>query len=133
MQEKTFLQNIKFKIPVFLVSAVIIWIGAGKVGFPIWWQIEFVAFAFVGLLFFILLDLPAMKPEKSQKHSVFRLICTYTTISVLLIVMTAQLPQFDPELELEKLNRPPVKLEGLAGPEVIAAGREVFEIGRAHV
>lgn len=127
MQEKTFLQNIMFKIPVFLILAAIIWIAAGKAGFPIWWQMEFVAFAFVGLIFFILLDLPAMKPEKSQKHSVFRLICTYAMISVLLITITAQLPQFNPEVELEKLNRPPVKLSGLAGPEVIAAGREVFE------
>jgi len=28
--------------------------------------------------------------------------------------------------EIEKLERPPLKLSGLAGPEVIAAGREVF-------
>ncbi|MEC9423300.1 MAG: c-type cytochrome, partial [Nitrospinota bacterium] len=47
--------------------------------------------------------------------------------SGIFITVTAQLPQFDPEFELAKLNRPPVKLSGLAGPEVIAAGREIFE------
>ncbi|KMP12459.1 cytochrome C [Candidatus Nitromaritima sp. SCGC AAA799-C22] len=127
LTEKTFGQNIKFKLPVLLIIAGIIWFAAGKSGFPVWWQIEFVAFAFVGLAFFILLDTRALKPEKATFNWVFRLLTTYALASGLFITITAQLPQFDPQVEVEKLNRPPVKLSGLAGPEVIAAGREVFE------
>ncbi|MDA0691151.1 MAG: c-type cytochrome [Nitrospinae bacterium] len=126
-KEKTFFQNLKFKIPVITIIAVIIWVVSGQFGFPIWWQIEFVAFALVGLTYFVLLDLRAMKPEKGQVQTTIRLIGTYALPSILFIVITAQLPQFDPQFELDKLNKPPVKLSGLAGPEVIAAGREVFE------
>ncbi|NIP99798.1 MAG: cytochrome C, partial [Nitrospinaceae bacterium] len=63
--EKSFFQNIKFKIPVVLVLSVIIWYAAGAFGFPIWWQIEFVTFALVGMFFFIILDLRPMQPETS--------------------------------------------------------------------
>lgn len=127
LQEKTFFQNVKFKIPIAAVVGAVIWAVAGKAGFPIWWQIEFVSFACVGLFFFILLDWRTWTPEKSAMAWVRRLIGTYALASVLFIVITAQLPQFDPQIEVDKLNKPPVKLSGLAGPEVIAAGREVFE------
>lgn len=127
IKEKTFWQNIKFKFPVFIVLSGIIWVVAGKFNFPIWWQIEFVAFAFVGLVIFIILDLPAMAPEKGAVQTTVRLLGAYAVPSIIFITVTAQLPQFDPMYELEKLNRPPIKLEGMAGPEVIAAGREIFE------
>ena len=127
LTEKTFGQNIKLKLPIVLILAGILWFLGGKFGFPIWWQIEFVAFAVVALAFFMLLDAKTLKPEKSTFSWVFRLLTTYALASGLFIVITAQLPQFDPQVEVDKLNRPPVKLSGLAGPEVIAAGREVFE------
>ena len=50
-KEKTFFQNLKIKIPVILVLGVIIWFVAGSLGFPFWWQLQFVAFALVGLTF----------------------------------------------------------------------------------
>ena len=124
--EISFSRNIGFKLPIILVIASAIWVVAGKMGFPIWWQIEFVAFSFVGLFYFVILDTKPLKPEKSQLSSTFRLITTYALASGLFITITAQLPQFDPQFEIEKLERPPIKLSGLAGPEVIAAGREVF-------
>ena len=127
LKEKTFVQNIRFKLPIWAVLAITVWTVAGKFGFPIWWQIEFVSFTFVGLVFFVLLDIPALKAEKGHARSIFRLICTYGFASALFITVTQQLPQFNPEVELEKLNKPPVKLSGLAGPEVVAAGRQVFE------
>ena len=124
--EITFGKSIRIKLPIILILAGIIWVFAGKLGFPIWWQIEFVAFAFVGLVYFLILDSRSLKPEKSQWSSTFRLLTTYALASGLFITITAQLPQFNPQHEIEKLDRPPVKLSGLAGPEVIAAGREVF-------
>lgn len=127
LEEKTLFQNIRFKVPVIIVIAVILWVLAGKFNFPIWWQIEFVTFALVGFFFFTLLDWKTLKQEKSSFDWVIRILTTYALASAIFIVVTAQLPQFDPEIELAKLNRPPIKLEGLAGPEVIAAGREVFE------
>ena len=127
LEEKTLFQNIRFKVPVIIVIAVILWVLAGKFNFPIWWQIEFVTFALVGFFFFTLLDWKTLKQEKSSFDWVIRILTTYALASAIFIVVTAQLPQFDPEIELAKLNRPPIKLEGLAGPEVVAAGREVFE------
>lgn len=129
-KEKTFLQNLKIKIPVSIILGIIIWFVAGSLGFPVWWQIQFVAFALVGLSFFILLDLKKMKPEKGQGQAIIRLMGTYALASVIFITVSAELPQFDPQFELEKLNKPPMKLTGLAGPEVIAAGREVFEANK---
>ena len=126
-KERTLIRSVLTKLPVTLILAAVVWYLAGKAGFPIWWQIEFVAFVFVGLLFFVLLDLRALSPEKDQSQASARLLMTYLIASGLFITITAQLPQFDPQYELEKLNRPPVKLSGLAGPEVIKAGREVFE------
>ena len=127
LEEKTFIQNIRFKVPIIIVLAVILWVLAGKFNFPVWWQIEFVTFAFVGFFFFTLLDWKTLKLEKSNFDWVIRILATYALASGIFIGVTAYLPQFDPEIELAKLNRPPIKLEGLAGPEVIAAGREVFE------
>ena len=126
-QEKTVFQNIRFKIPLIMVLAGILWVLAGKFNFPVWWQIEFVTFALVGFFFFTLLDWKTLKQEKSNFDWVIRILATYALASTIFIVVTAQLPQFDPEIELAKLNKPPVVLAGLAGPEVIAAGREVFE------
>ena len=125
--EKTLFQNIRFKLPVIIVLSGIIWMLAGKFNFPVWWQIEFVSFAFVGFFFFTLLDWKTLRQETSHWGWIARLLATYALASSIFIIVTAQLPQFDPEIELAKLNKPPVKLSGLAGPEVIAAGREVFE------
>ena len=125
--EKNFLQNVRFKIPFIAILGAIIWVVAGKFNFPVWWQIEFVSFAMVGFAFFTLLDWKNLSVEKKNSTWIRRLIATYALASGIFITVTAQLPQFDPEFELAKLNRPPVKLSGLAGPEVIAAGREVFE------
>ena len=127
LEEKTFIQNIRFKVPIIIVLAVILWVLAGKFNFPVWWQIEFVSFALVGFFFFALLDWKTLKLEKSNFDWVIRILATYALASGIFIGVTAYLPQFDPEIELAKLNRPPIKLEGLAGPEVIAAGRDVFE------
>ena len=126
-QEKTTFQNIRFKLPVILILGLIIWVVAGKFNFPVWWQIEFVSFTLVGFAFFTLLDWKTLRVEKKTSTWVMRLLATYALASGIFITVTAQLPQFDPEFELAKLNKPPVKLSGLAGPEVIAAGREVFE------
>ena len=126
-QEKTTFQNIRFKLPVILILGAIIWVVAGKFNFPVWWQIEFVSFTLVGFAFFTLLDWKTLNVEKKTSTWVMRLLATYALASGIFITVTAQLPQFDPEFELAKLNKPPVKLSGLAGPEVIAAGREIFE------
>lgn len=126
-QEKGIFKNVMMKLPVVIVLSVIVWFTAGHFGFPIWWQVEFVAFTFVGLVFFVVLDLKTMQPEKGAARINMRLLGTYGLASVLFITITAQLPQFDPQVEIAKLEKPPVKLSGLAGPEVIAAGRRVFE------
>ena len=56
-KEKGFFKNVIAKIPMVAVIAVALWFGAGHFGFPIWWQIEFVAFSVIGMIIFIILDL----------------------------------------------------------------------------
>ena len=106
VQEKTFFQNVRFKIPVVIVIAGIIWVVAGKFNFPIWWQIEFVSFALVGFFFFTLLDWKTLSLEKSSFDWIKRLLATYALASGIFIGVTAQLPQFDPEyaLPMAKIN-----------------------------
>jgi len=125
-KEKTFWQNIRFKLPVMIILAIIIWFAAGKVGFPVWWQIEFVAFALVGFIIFVILDLRKLKPESGARQTTFRLLMAYALPSTIFIVVTAQLPQFNPAEEIKKLEKPPLKTF-TPGPEAIAAGREIFE------
>jgi mono/diheme cytochrome c family protein len=125
-KEIGFFKNIITKIPVVAVIAVILWFGAAHFGFPIWWQIEFVSFSAIGMLFFIILDLKTLKVEKGAGDSLLRLAFTYALPSVLFIVITSQLPQFKPEHELAKLDKKPVT-HFVPGPEAIAAGREIFE------
>jgi mono/diheme cytochrome c family protein len=125
-KEKGFFKNIITKVPVIAVIAVILWFGAAHYGFPIWWQIEFVSFSVIGMIFFIILDLKTMKVERGAKDSLLRLAFTYALPSALFITITAQLPQFSPEHELAKLNKKPVTVF-VPGPEAIAAGREIFE------
>jgi len=125
-KEKGFFKNIITKIPVVAVIAVILWFGAGHFGFPVWWQIEFVSFSAIGMIFFIILDLKTLKVEKSAGDSILRLAFTYALPSVLFIIITSQLPQFKPEHELAKLNKKPIT-RFVPGPEAIAAGREIFE------
>ncbi|MBT6718522.1 MAG: cytochrome C, partial [Nitrospina sp.] len=96
-KEKTVFQNIRIKLPVIMILAGIIWVVAGKFNFPIWWQIEFVAFAFVGFCFFTLLDWKTLKEEKTTFTWVRRLLTTYAFGSLVFITVSAQLPQFDPE------------------------------------
>lgn len=126
LKEKGFFKNILPKIPVVAVIAVILWFAAGHFGFPIWWQIEFVCFSAVGMVFFIILDLKTMKVEKGAGSTVLRLAFTYALPSTIFIIITSQLPQFNPEHELAKLNKKPVT-HFVPGPEAIAAGREIFE------
>jgi mono/diheme cytochrome c family protein len=104
---KPFRQNLKFKFPVFVVVAVILWFGTGAVGFPVWWQIEFVSFAFVGLLIFLLLDMPSLKQETQSSQSGFRIMGAYAFPKVLFIPLPAQLPQFNPKYEIIK-DHPPI-------------------------
>ena len=125
-KEQGLFKNIITKIPVIAVISVILWCGSGYFGFPIWWQIEFVSFSVIGMIFFIILDLKTLKVEKSAGDSLLRLTFTYALPSVLFITITAQLPQFDPQHELAKLNKKPLTTF-VAGPEAIAAGREIFE------
>ncbi len=126
-EEQSFVKNVGFKTPVVLVIGAGVWFGAEYFGFPIWWKIEFLAATFVALLFFLTLDLKPMQPEKKAANWVIRLLATYALASGIFIGITDQLPQFDPGVEIAKLEKPPLKLSAAAGPEVIAAGRQVFQ------
>ena len=106
--EKGFFKNIVTKIPMVAVIAIALWFGAGHFGFPIWWQIEFVSFSIIGMIFFIILDLKTLKVEKGAGDSLLRLAFTYALPSILFITITSQLPQFKPEHELAKLDKKPI-------------------------
>ena len=54
------------------------------------------------------------------------LIATFALFSGLYTGVTAFLPQFNPEIEIAEIRKPPVKLATLSGPEVVKAGEAVF-------
>jgi len=80
----------------------------------------------IGMIFFVILDLKTLKVEKGMGTATLRLMGTYALASTLFIVITSQLPQFNPTHELTRLNKKPITTF-VPGPEAIANGREIFE------
>ena len=84
-----------------------------------------VSFSVIGMIFFIILDLKTMKVERGAGDSIVRLIGTYALPSVLFITITAQLPQFNPEHEIKRLEKKPVTVF-VPGPEAHRRGTRNF-------
>ncbi len=113
------------KLIAYIVATVAVSVVASKAGFPPLFVIIFDVYVFACFIFYIIIDLPAMKRQTGLRAFV-NIIFTLVLFSVIYTGVTSFLPQFDPEYERAALRQPPISLASLAGPEVIKAGEEVF-------
>lgn len=113
------------KLIVYIIGAIVLTAVTAKAGFPRLFIVIFNVYAFACFLFYVIIDLPAMKKLTGLRAFVY-LIATFALFSGLYTGVTAFLPQFNPEIEIEEIRKPPVKLSALSGPEVVKAGEAVF-------
>lgn len=113
------------KLLVYIILAAILSVVTNKAGFPPLFIVIFHIYAFACFLFYVIIDLPAMK-KLTGWRAFFYLIVTFALFSGFYTGLTAFLPQFDPEFEIANIRKPPVKLAALSGPEVIKEGEAVY-------
>ena len=95
-----------------IVVGVVLFVAAKILGFPEIFQYMFFAYAMLGMLVYMLLDAPSVKPISGGKAIVV-LIVFYLVLSVFYIGGASLLPQYDPEDEkgkIEKILAPKRKL-----------------------
>ena len=114
------------KFIVYIIGAAILSAVTKKAGFPPLFIVIFNVYACACFLFYIIIDLPAMKKLTGLRSFVY-LIATFALFSGIYTGITAFLPQFNPEFEIEEIRKPPVNLSALSGPEAIKAGEAVFK------
>lgn len=113
------------KVVGYLIAVVLVSYGAHDVGLTYPFIIIFNGFVFVAFVIFILIDLPPLKHPETTFGRFAILIGTFILGGSLYGGVGRILPQFNPKFEIEKINKIPyVRLE--PGPELIAAGRELF-------
>lgn len=113
------------KIVWAIICAVIVYIMSSRMGFPSTFIKIFLVYTFAGFLLYVFLDLPRMKEASTKFGTFLTLIGTFLLFSGIYTGVCFILPQFDPKFEITKINRPPLEIIE-AGPEAIAAGKEVF-------
>ena len=114
------------KLIVYIIAAVILTAVTKKAGFPPLFIGIFNIYAFACFIFYIIIDLPPMKKLTGLRAFGY-LVFTFVLFSGIYTGLTAFLPQFNPEIEIEELRKPPVKLSALSGPEAVKAGEDVFK------
>ena len=113
----------------YIISAIVVSAGTSYVGFTYPFVFLFNLYVFAGFLLYILLDLPPLKNPESTGGRLALLLGTFFLGGVIYTVVGFALPQFDPQFEIAKINRPPfVRVE--PGPKLIAAGKEVFMVNK---
>lgn len=108
------------------IGLAVVIIGTQKTGFPIIFTKLFCIYVVACFLFYVLIDLPPMKPLSGRRAFAYTLI-TFLGFSFIYSTASAMLPQFNPKYEIVKINKPPLDLGTAIGPEAIAAGQEIFE------
>lgn len=117
------------KIMGLVIGLSVVYQVTQAVGFPIIFTKLFSIYVVACFLFYVIIDLPPMKPLTRGRATIY-LFITIFGFSFIYAKAAALLPQFDPQIEIAKINKPPINLGTLAGPEVIAAGKELFETNK---
>lgn len=102
-----------------IVVGVVLFIAAKVLGFPEIFQFMFFGYAMLGMLVYMLLDAPSMKPISGVK-AVVALVVFYLVLSVFYIGGASLLPQYDPEDEKGKIDK------------LLAAKRKQTELGKTE-
>ena len=135
-QEKTLKQNLLPKLAGGALGSFAMWGITQFVGFPPIYQLMFVVFVLLAAAFCFVLDLPPMK-ETSGTNTAANFIFFYLGVSVILYTIGANMPQYNPKYEIEKLYRKPGTLtENASKDEFIAAGKKLFvdfECSNCHI
>lgn len=92
------------KLVVSVVLGVLAWVVSGMLGFPHVFQVMFVIYVGLGFLVFVLLDAPALPSFSGWKVGV-GLVTFYLLISGLYILGASALPQYDPDVEKDKIEK----------------------------
>ncbi|MBF0275357.1 MAG: cytochrome c [Nitrospinae bacterium] len=105
MKEMTLTQNITQKllwgIP---LSAIVLGLAAG-VCFPYYFKLLFFWYCVAGILFFIVLDLPALKLTSSTKMvTLIKVVAIYVGAALFFTSWGFGLAQYQPENEVERIN-----------------------------
>ena len=87
----------------FLLSLIVWWVS-GSMHFPVVFQIMFVLYVVLGVVVFILLDAPQMKPL-SGGAAVVSVVIFYFAVSLFYVTGSAILPQYDPNDEKGKIQK----------------------------
>lgn len=82
--------------------AVVIWLVAGWVGFPLLFQSFFVVYVFVGLIIILYLD---ARDARQPKHPVVAITGFLLTLTVVFVAWGFALPQYNPEFEIKRIER----------------------------
>ncbi len=113
------------KVIWWIVSLVTVYLVTSRMGFPQTFINIFFVYTTAGFLLYVFLDLPPMKEAKSTVGRLGTLLAMFLIFSGIYTGVSTILPQFDPQFEIKKINKPPMMVIE-AGPEAIKAGREVF-------
>jgi len=85
-----------------LVLASAVFLLTNFIGFPVIFSYVFVGFAFVGWLFFLLLDAP---PMGMPQRPVLSIVLFFVLASSVLFLIGNFVPQYDPRAEIAKVKR----------------------------
>ena len=87
-----------------ILLALIVWWVSGAMHFPFVFQVMFVLYVVLGVVVFILLDAPPMKPF-SGGAAMVGIVVFYLGISTFFVGGGAVLPQYDPNVEKGKIQK----------------------------
>lgn len=85
-----------------IISAVVVWVVSGQVGFPTIFRIFFIAYVVLGLLLFLFLD---ARPLRLPRRPILAIVIFFLIASAVLTLAGFLLPQYDPKIEMEKIQR----------------------------
>ena len=104
MANQSFTKNVLKKTIIGIIVGVILVVVAQQTHFPQVFQVMFFIYAMLGTFVFILLDAPPMKRLEGVK-ALGALLVFYLLLSGMYIAGASILPQFDPTIEAEKIEK----------------------------
>lgn len=120
----TLWQNLRWKLVATAVLAVVIYFASGLIGFPTIFRLYFVGYVFIALPFFVLLDL---RFGTQTRRGGLAILAVFLIASAVLILAGRLLPQYNPEVEQEKIARIHRSLLDRQKPQRIEALRQQAE------
>ena len=104
MANQSFTKNVLKKTVIGIIIGVILVVVAQLTHFPQVFQVMFFIYAMLGTFVFILLDAPPMKRLEGVK-ALGALLVFYLLLSGMYIAGASILPQFDPTIEADKIEK----------------------------